>query len=148
MRSTTVKEIMTANPVIISPETSLKDASIKMIAIDCGILPVGTKDNITGIITDRDIVIRAVANGKDTSKEKVVNYMTRVLYTCGENDSLEEAADLMRENNVSRLIVTNGSGAVTGILTFGHILRNDANPLEVSKVVQHATRVRAGARPM
>ena len=145
MRVTQVKEIMTTNPIIIPPETTLKDASIKMIAVDCGVLPVGTRDKLNGIITDRDIVIRAVANGKDPSKEKVENYLTKALFSCDENDTVEEAADIMRVHHVGRLLVTNSKGDITGILTMGHILRNDTNPLEISTVVQRATQRRARA---
>lgn len=139
MQNTKVKELMTSDPVLITPDASLKDAAAKMENVDCGVLPVGTKDRLDGIITDRDIVIRAIAKGKDPAKEKVRDYMTGKVYACNEEDYLEDAADKMREHKVSRLVVKNKQGKVTGILSFGGILRKNADADEVANVVKHAT---------
>jgi len=143
MRNTQAKDLMTSHPVMVSPQTTLKDAAEMMRDMECGILPVGTEDRIKGIITDRDIVIRAVARGKDPARELVGDYMTDEVHSCNESDSLEEVADKMRDHQVSRLTVMDRSGAVTGILTFGAILRKNTDADEVARVVKHATRVRA-----
>lgn len=140
MKNTKVKELMTGDPVVVSPEASLKEAAAKMKSVDCGVLPVGTEDRLLGMITDRDIVIRAVAAGKDPAKEKVADYMTGKVYSCSEEDYLEDAADKMREHGVSRLMVKNRQGRVRGILSFGCILRRNANAEEVANVVKHAVR--------
>lgn len=140
MHNTKVKDLMTSDPILITSESSLKEAAAKMKDVDCGVLPVGTKDKVEGIITDRDIVIRAIAKGKDPAKEKVKDYMTAKVYACNEDDYLEDAADKMREHKVSRLIVRNKQGKVAGILSFGGILRKNADADEVANVVKHATR--------
>lgn len=129
---------MTKDPVIIPPDASLKQAAARMRDVDCGVLPVGRKDRLIGIITDRDIVVRAIAEGRDPAKEKVEDYMTDEVYACNEDDSLEQAADKMREHNVSRLIVEDRAGNTAGILSFGCILRKDTNAEEVANVVEHA----------
>ena len=140
MQNTKVKELMTSDPVLITPDASLKEAAAKMEKVDCGVLPVGTKDKVEGIITDRDIVIRAIARGKDPAREKVKDYMTKAVYACNEEDYLEDAADKMRDHKISRLVVKNKQGKVTGILSFGGILRKNADADEVANVVKHATR--------
>ena len=135
---TKVKELMTPNPVLISPSSTLQQAAKKMESVNCGALPVGTENKLKGIITDRDIVIRAIAKGKDPSKEKVSDYMTDVVYACNENDTLEDATEKMHQHKVSRLVVRNKEGKVTGILSFGGVLRTDASSKEVASVVKHA----------
>ncbi len=139
MHNTKVKELMTEYPVLIDTDTSLQDAAQTMKDIDCGILPVGSRTKLDGIITDRDIVIRAVSEGKDPSKERVGDYMTIKVFGCNEDDFLEDAADKMRDHKVSRLVVLDHAGQVTGVLSFGGILRKNADAEEVANVVKHAT---------
>lgn len=143
MHSTQVKELMTKHPVLINPDTTLKEAAEFMRDIDCGVLPIGNENKLEGMLTDRDIVVRAVAKGKEPDEEKVSDYMTKNVYYCGEDDTLEQAADKMREHNVSRLIVRDESGKTCGILTFGCILRNNKNTEETNNVVEHAIRRKA-----
>lgn len=138
MHNTKVRDLMSGDPIFIKPDDTLKQAAEKMKEVDCGVLPVGDENSVKGIITDRDIVIRAVAAGKDQATEKVKDYMTAKVYACNEDDFLEDAADKMREHNVSRLIVKNRHGKVSGILSFGGILRKNANADEVANVVKHA----------
>lgn len=135
---TKVKELMTAHPELISPNATLQEAARKMAEVNCGALPVGTEKILKGIITDRDIMIRAIAKGKNPATEKVSSYMTDHVYACNENDTLEAAAEKMHEHKVSRLVVRNRDGKAVGILSFGSILRNDASPKEVAGVVRHA----------
>ncbi len=128
-----------AQPLVrISPDATLQEAGKKMQEVDCGILPVGNGSKLEGIITDRDIVIRAVAQGKNPAKEKVRDYMTREVHICKESDKLDVAAEQMREFQVSRLIVEDDKGNISGILTFGSILRKDPSAREIAEVVECA----------
>ncbi len=138
MKNTRVKDIMSDKPVFILPHDTLKQAAQRMQKNDCGFLPVGTSAHTLGIITDRDIVIRAVAVGKDVNTEQVDDYMTARIYGCNEDDFLEDAAERMRAHKISRLIVRNDEGKVTGILSFGGIPRKTADAGEISNVVKHA----------
>lgn len=138
MQSTKVKVVMTHNPSVIAPDSSLKRAAQKMEAIDCGILPVGTEGKLEGIITDRDIVLRAVARGKNVNTEKVRDYMTPEIYYCKEDDALEQAAELMHRHHVNRLLVQDESGNLSGIISFGCILRKDNDTVEVCDIVERA----------
>lgn len=138
MNKTQVKSIMKQNLATILPESTLREAARKMDEMDCGFLPVGTKDDIQGIITDRDIVVRAVAQGKDVATEKVKDYMTTEVYSCTEEDTLEQAAEEMRKQQVGRLVVRDGANGIRGVITFGCILRKDPSAEEVTNVVQCA----------
>jgi len=136
---TKVKEIMTPHPVLISPDATLEQAAKKMETIDCGALPVGTENELSGMITDRDIVVRALAHGKNPAKEKVSSCMTNEVYSCDENDSLELAAEAMHKYKVSRLVVKDKNGKVSGILSFGTLFRNEADPREITEIIKHCS---------
>ncbi len=135
---TQVKDVMKSHPVVISPDATLKEAAQRMESLDCGVLPIGAQEKLEGIITDRDIVIRALAKGKDISKEKVKNYMTPQVHYCNADDTLEEAAKQMYEGQVSRLVVKDRNGKMCGILSFGCILRKHSDAQEISHVVECA----------
>lgn len=140
MRNRKVKELMTDKPCIIKPDATLQEAARMMANVDCGFLPVCREDDVIGIITDRDIVIRAISRGLDPKKEKIINHMTHECFGCREDDYLEDAAEKMREYKVSRLIVRNTHGQVSGVLSFGGILRKNAEAKEIANVVKHAVR--------
>lgn len=130
---------MEGHPVFISADASLQDAARKMRDSDCGFLPVGSKDFAEGIITDRDIIVRAVAEGRNPAEERVKDYMTRDVFACLESDTLGAAASVMSENDVSRLVVQDANGKMSGVLTFGRIIRSNDNRDETSEVVELAT---------
>lgn len=133
-----VHELMQKRPALIAPTATLQEAAQKMKTIDCGFLPVGSENSVQGIITDRDIVIRALAEGKDPRQEKVSDYMTQKVCSCSETEHLDGAADKMIKDNVSRLVIINDEGSVTGILTFGQILRANEKNKAIDEVVECA----------
>ncbi|MDB2415333.1 CBS domain-containing protein [Rickettsiales bacterium] len=134
-----VKDIMTKEPSFVSPDDTINQAAQKMKKIECGILPVGEdKDHCIGIITDRDIVLRVLANGDDPKQAKVKEAMTKEVYFCHEDDNLDKAAELMRENKVNRLLVKDKSNHITGIITFGAMLWKTKNASEVGHMLDHA----------
>lgn len=128
-----IRDVMTENVQYLSPRSSLHEAAQKMADLDCGFLPVGDqeKDKLTGVITDRDITIRAVAQGKDPDATPVEEIMSdRVLY-CYADEELESAADSMREQGVYRLIVLNNTEdkRLCGVISLGDIMRHDQKSL-------------------
>lgn len=138
MKNITVKECMTEHPVLIAPGTTLAIAAQKMRDKKCGFLPVGSRGKLRGIITDRDIVVRAIAEGRNPMFETVADYMTKDVYACNERDYLEDAIEKMFECKVSRLVVMNAKGGVVGVLSYGGILRQEATAGEISLMVKHA----------
>src|ERR1041384_1584387 len=116
-----VKEIITPNPECISPDASLREAARKMKSLDVGILPIGEKDGLVGALTDRDITIRAVAEGWNPNTSKVRQIMTPGVVYCLENRSIEEAAQLMEEKQIRRLPVLNDQKRLVGIVSVGDL---------------------------
>ena len=134
-----VKDLMMTEPQFVAPTASLQEAAIFMESVNCGMLPVGTPKKVRGVITDRDIVTRAVSAGKNPMRELVADYMTGEVFACNENDTLTNAAEKMREHKVSRLLVRNHKGDVVGVLSFGGLLRQTAAAGDIAHVVERAT---------
>lgn len=126
-----VKEAMCKQAEYISKSTNIMKAAQKMQELECGFLPVGDDDKLDGVITDRDIVLRVVAAGKDPRETEAGEILTDKVLYCFEDDSLEEAAKSMKEQQVLRLIVLNNKQdkRLKGIITLGDISRatNDKN---------------------
>ncbi len=137
MKKNKVKDIMAAYPVMIEPESTLQEAAKRMEAANCGVLPVGTKEHVVGVITDRDIITRAIAKGKNPVQEKVSDFMTGHPKFCSKEDTLLQAAELMKQHKISRLVVKDDNDKVCGILSFGTIFRNDATATAITGVVEH-----------
>lgn len=113
-------EIMTRDPNWIGPETSLEDAACRMRELDTGFIPVVEGGHLRGIITDRDITIRAVAEGLD-STTPIQDVMTLNVVYCFEDQDVWDAADLMAEKQIRRLVVLDRSKKLTGIISLGDI---------------------------
>ncbi|MEO5373591.1 MAG: CBS domain-containing protein [Alphaproteobacteria bacterium] len=116
-----VREFMTKDIQLVDPETLLKDAALKMREADTGFLPVGENDRLIGTITDRDIAIRAIADGKDPCKAKVRDAMTDELYYCYEDQPAEEAAAIMSEHQIRRLPILNRQKRLVGVVSLGDL---------------------------
>ncbi|HQI02530.1 MAG TPA: CBS domain-containing protein [Deltaproteobacteria bacterium] len=116
-----LKDIMTKNPEEVPVIESVMDAAEKMKELNVGAIPVFKNDKVVGIVTDRDIAIRAVAEGKDPKDTPVMDIMSRNIISCPENTDLKDAAHIMEQNKVRRLIVTDQSGKAVGIVSLGDI---------------------------
>ena len=115
-----VSEVMTKQVEVISPQQTIRDAAELMQQLDTGVLPVGENDRLVGMITDRDIVIRAVAQGRGPDSELREAMTESVLY-CFEDDSVEDAAKQMGEAQVRRLPVLNRDKRLVGIVALGDL---------------------------
>jgi CBS domain-containing protein len=104
-----------------TPETSIQEAAQKMRDGDFGALPVGENDRLVGMVTDRDIVIRAVSEGKDPSSTKVKDCMTRQILYCYEDQTLEEVTKNLGDNQIRRIPVLSREKRLVGILALGDI---------------------------
>ena len=123
-----VKDIMSTDFHLASPQTTLKQAAEIMRDGDFGYLPVGDNIKLKGAITDRDIVIRAVADGVD-SQTPIGDIMSETIIYCFEDDDLREAADLMKREQIRRLVVLNSNKRVVGVITLGDVARADQQKL-------------------
>ena len=119
-----VSEAMTRDVRVATPGQPIRDVARMMAEIDAGAMPVGENDRLIGMITDRDIAVRAVAQGKgpDTPVREVMS--TEVLY-CYEDDELERVAKNMGDVQVRRLPVVNRDKRLVGIVSLGDLAKNE-----------------------
>jgi CBS domain-containing protein len=115
-----VSRAMSSHVKIASPNQSIKDAARVMAAIDAGVLPVAQNGRLEGMITDRDIAVRAVALGMDPGTP-VREIMTEEVRYCFEDDELDDVAREMAELKVRRMPVLNHQERLVGILSLGDI---------------------------
>jgi CBS domain-containing protein len=139
-RAMSVQSIMTPNPVCCTTSTSLQEVAKLMLDNDCGQIPVvagnGSNKPI-GVVTDRDIVIRLVAQGTDASKAQAGDAMSTPCVTVSCDTSLRECCDIMESNQIRRVPVVDKDGELCGIVALADIALSgqDARTVEVVKEV-------------
>jgi CBS domain-containing protein len=133
-----VSEAMTREVRVASPTQTIREVARIMDEIDAGSMPVGDNDKLVGMITDRDIAIRAVALGKgpDTPVREVMSD-SKVLY-CYEDEELAHVAKNMGEEQVRRLPVVNRDKRLVGIVSLGDLAQNEGRA--ASKAVKGVTK--------
>lgn len=124
-----IKDVMSPDVTVIGPDATIKDAAQKMRDGDFGMMPVGENDRMIGAISDRDIAIRAVAEGKGPDT-KVRDLMSEGVCWAYEDDSVEEAAKIMSQRQVRRLPVVNRDKRLVGIVALGDfaVEKSDIKP--------------------
>jgi len=116
-----VKDVMTRGAECVTPSTSLREAASKMKTLDVGPLPVCDSDQLVGMITDRDITVRATAEGLPPGLGQVRDVMTPEVVYCFEDQDVQEAAKLMKEHQIRRLVVLNSDKRLAGIVSLGDL---------------------------
>lgn len=125
-----LKEIMTSNVEVVRPSATIQEAATKMKSLNVGSLPVCDGKRIQGMITDRDITTRAVAEGRDPAKTKVNDIMSSDLQYCFEDQPVSEAAGVMQRQQIRRLPIINRNKELVGIVALGDIAVDvDNHPL-------------------
>jgi len=117
-----VFEAMTPDVVSVLPDTRLVDAALAMRNLDVGPLPVVDEGKLVGVVTDRDITIRATAEGRDPRITPVEEVMTREVVACREDDDVRTAAKLMQDAQLRRLLVVDPLGRLVGIVSLGDLV--------------------------
>lgn len=116
-----LKDIMTRDPVVIAPDSTLQEAAQVMRDIDTGIIPVCDDGRLLGMLTDRDLAVRATAEGKDPKATAVHELMSAEIVYCFEDEDVRRAADIMEQRQIRRLIVLNRDKRLTGIVSLGDV---------------------------
>jgi CBS domain-containing protein len=116
-----IKDVMTRQVEVIHPDATLEEAAAKMDALNVGSLPVCDGDRVLGVITDRDITVRATAVGGDPTIARTRDAMTADVIYGFEDQDVKEAARLMDENQIRRLIVLNRGHRLVGIVALGDL---------------------------
>ena len=120
-----VKDIMTQDPATLGPDATLGESAMLMKQEDCGSIPIVEDGRLVGIVTDRDIVVRAIAVGKDPKKTRISEVMSADPITVSADDDVEAAERIMRERQVRRLPVVE-DGKLVGILVTAQLARNES----------------------
>ncbi len=147
--ATRVRDVMTRDVEVIHPNTTIREAADKMRLLDIGVLPVHDGTEIVGVLTDRDIAVRAVASGLDPESVRARQAMTKDVVCCREDQEIEEAVALMRQMQLRRLPVLDAQHRLVGLVSLGDlaVLLNDPRTAgellcEVSKpahIAKHGT---------
>lgn len=119
-----VSEIMTREPSSLTPDATLGEAATLMKQQDCGSIPVVDGGRLIGIVTDRDIVVRVVASGRDPKTVRVSEAMTADPVTIGADSDIDEAQRVMADRQIRRLPVVE-DGRLVGLLVLGQLARRD-----------------------
>ncbi|CAN7416901.1 CBS domain-containing protein [Pararhizobium sp. LjRoot255] len=115
-----VSNCMTKDVQIADPEQTLREAALSMGRLDAGVLPVGENDRLVGVITDRDIAIRGVAEGKGP-EAKIRDVMSTEVRYCFDDDDIDDVLHTMSALKVRRLPVLNRDKRLVGIISLGDI---------------------------
>ena len=116
-----IKDVMSTDFQWVPPETTLAEAAKLMKDKSIGFIPIGKDDRLIGTLTDRDIVIRGLADSLDLSTASVKNIMTKKLLYCYEDQELDEICMNMAENKIRRLPVVNKEKRLVGIVSLGDL---------------------------
>jgi CBS domain-containing protein len=116
-----IKDVMTRNVEIARRDTLLSDAAEMMRGHDIGILPICDGDTLVGLVTDRDIIVRATANKLHPELVRCQDVMTADVVFCFEDQDIEEAGSMMQDHKVRRLPVVNRQRRLVGIISIGDI---------------------------
>lgn len=132
------RDIMTKNPTAANREMTLQEVAVLMRDGDFGVLPVVEKETnkLVGILTDRDIVVRAVADGKDISSAIVGEAMSEKLYTAKPDDFVFEAVRTMGERQVRRIPIIDSEGVLQGIIAMADIALETEDQREIAETLE------------
>lgn len=134
----TCAEVMTPSPTCCSPQHTAIEAAELMQREDVGLVPVTSENGgkLIGVITDRDIVLKVVAEGRDPRSTVVTDVMSTDLVTCLPQETVETVMELMATRQVRRIPIVDRDGSIVGIVAQADIATRIANPQETGQVVQ------------
>src|SRR5687768_819517 len=116
-----LKDVMTRDVEVIQPDATLQQAAEKMEELDVGPLPVCDGNRLVGMLTDRDITVRATSMGQDPNATRVRDVMTRDVVYCFEDQDVREAARVMEAKQIRRLVVLDQDKRLVGIVSLGDL---------------------------
>lgn len=135
-----IKQVMTRNVEVIRPNTSVEEAATKMKDLDVGSLPVCDGTRMQGMLTDRDITIRVVAAGMDAKQTKASDVMTDEVYYCYDDQDVQEAAGMMKEQQIRRLPIVDRNKDLVGIVSLGDLAVDADNDAMSGDVLEEISR--------
>lgn len=136
MQEKMVKDLMTQPIRRVGKQAPLQDAARAMRERDIGCVAVADEGKIEGLVTDRDIVTRGVAEGRDPRRSPIADVMTRGVWGVRTDDPIDRATQLMIDKKVRRLLVFDDDDNAIGIVSLGDISRHDDEPDRTAKVLE------------
>ncbi|MGP9818538.1 CBS domain-containing protein [Salinarimonas sp. NSM] len=124
-----IERVMHEGADTITPETPVAAIAALMKTSDIGALPVREKDRVVGIVTDRDLAIRALADGRDVSRLTARDVMTADIVSCRADQSIEDAIHVMEEKKIRRMPVVDRDARLVGMLALGDIAHHVSREL-------------------
>lgn len=134
-----LKDIMTRNVEVVRPNTSVFEVAQKMKDLDVGVMPICDGDRLVGMVTDRDITIRATADGLDPKSTHAATVMTPNLAFCYEDQDVREAAKAMEECQIRRLPIVNRDKRLVGIVSLGDLAVDTGNDRLSGEVLERVS---------
>jgi CBS domain-containing protein len=131
-----VRDLMHKGVEVVSPDTPIVKLAKQMREKDIGAIPVGSNGQLLGMVTDRDITIRAVANGKDISNLKAQDVMTKSVVCCRDTEKIRDAVHTMEAKQIRRLPVLDENSHLVGMISLGDI--SQAMPEKIAGEVMKA----------
>jgi CBS domain-containing protein len=134
-----VKDIMTPDVLSVGPDATLKEVAEMMKDINAGSVPVCDQGRLLGMITDRDIVLRVIAEGRDQSTIRAKDLMSSPIIYCFEDQSVDKAAQIMEDKQIRRLMVLNLDMKMVGILSLGDIAVKRASEVVSGEILERVS---------
>lgn len=131
-------EIMKSRPECLEPGATIRDAATKMRDHNVGFLPVCDQDRVLGVITDRDLVVRCLADDHGAD-EPVHQVMTTQIVACRPDDDVRRAEQLMGQAQKSRILVTDAQGRLVGVISLSDIAQVDDDAESVARTMREVT---------
>lgn len=116
-----LRDVMTRNVEITQPDATVQEAAVKMKALNIGALPVCDGDRLVGLLTDRDITVRATADGRNPANTTIREVMTPDIAYCFDDQKIGEAARVMAEKQIRRMPVLDRNKRLVGIISLGSL---------------------------
>ena len=143
------KEIMTKDPVCCLPDDEVQKAAELMKDEDVGVIPIIEDEDtktLLGIVTDRDLALRVVAEGRDIASTRIKDVMTTGAVSCRPDDDLQKALDAMEENQVRRIPVIDSNQKLIGIISQADVATRLAEPKKTAEVVEEISKAQAAGK--
>jgi CBS domain-containing protein len=134
--SRSARDVMTPNPATVSERDSIRDAARIMASEDTGVVPVVDGRKVVGMVTDRDIVVRFVAEGKDPANAKVNECMTKSVRSVKEDTPVADVLSMMSNAQIRRVPVVNNSNELVGIVSIGDISTETNQDGKVGRTIE------------
>jgi CBS domain-containing protein len=142
-----VADVMTRAVEPVDPTATIQQAATRMAELDVGALLVGTAERLEGMLTDRDILLRVIVDGRHPAEVIVRDVMSSSLFTCKPDDAVEAAFAEMRQRQVRRMPVLDEAGRLLGIVTLGDLSKAISGPEQVQEALREISEPHRARKP-